>query len=373
MVFKNTWKKWVAVGAILLIGGGYVYQRLTRPMVSVVISAYNMEDTLSAAIDSIINQTMSDWELIVVDDGSTDGTAALLKTYQAKEPRLKIITNNENKGVVPSLNRGVVKARGKYVARMDADDTSYPDRLERQVQFMEKNHLDLCAAVRDIPQEKFKEGDYLYPDDTRSDQLGIELLFENFFSHPTIMFNRDFVRKNGLKYNKNYPNAEDHNLWIKIFMKGGKIAFMGGKPVTTYQYSGHPEKWWKKSQKSFLLTKKWVLRQVIPDLRERMADLSKCDLLPLMIEGNKTTQVLNDKVLAEMELKSCVPQLEFIHPGWRAHFSHIQGRRFQRVEGEKATLSRNARGILVEWDKWPAEQFECNTVRCVKTGFDLDK
>src|SRR5262245_10874644 len=106
---------------------------MTAPVVSVVIGTYNDAGCLSAAIDSIRAQTFGDWELIVVNDGSTDGTAALLDRYAAADHRISVILQ-ANAGLTQALIRGCAAARGAYIARQDADDISYPLRLQRQVE-----------------------------------------------------------------------------------------------------------------------------------------------------------------------------------------------------------------------------------------------
>ena len=108
------------------------------PTVSVIMGIYNCEKTLSDAIDSIINQTYSDWELIMCDDGSTDNTYQIATKYSEKDNRITVIKNDTNSGLAFSLNHCLKYAKGEYVARMDADDISLPNRFEKQVAFLNK-------------------------------------------------------------------------------------------------------------------------------------------------------------------------------------------------------------------------------------------
>src|SRR3954471_23282431 len=105
--------------------------------VSVLMAVYNGSDVVQAAVQSILTQTFSDWELLIVDDASTDGTLPLLRELAAKESRIKVICNDFNRGLAASLNTVWKLAKGDLLARMDADDVSMPERLERQVGFME--------------------------------------------------------------------------------------------------------------------------------------------------------------------------------------------------------------------------------------------
>lgn len=108
----------------------------TKPVVSVLMSVYNCEEYLREAVDSILNQTFMDFEFIIIDDGSTDSTAAILAEYERKFTRL-CIHHQTNQGVIASLNMGLELAQGKYIARMDADNVSLPERLAKQVDFLE--------------------------------------------------------------------------------------------------------------------------------------------------------------------------------------------------------------------------------------------
>lgn len=110
-----------------------------NPLVSVIMPAYNAEEYIRTAIESILEQTFKDFEFIIVNDCSTDSTLKIIEGYAKKDKRIKIISNKENQRIAKTLNNALKEAKGKYVARMDADDWSYPDRIEKQVRLMEKN------------------------------------------------------------------------------------------------------------------------------------------------------------------------------------------------------------------------------------------
>lgn len=121
------------------------------PLVTVLTTAYNAERYLAAAIESIRAQTFQDWEYVIVDDGSNDGTASILESYERRDPRIRVIRLHERGGVYSAANEGFRQARGRYVARLDADDTSVVHRLERQLSFLAENpSLRACATDVDI-------------------------------------------------------------------------------------------------------------------------------------------------------------------------------------------------------------------------------
>jgi glycosyltransferase involved in cell wall biosynthesis len=110
----------------------------SAPLVSVVMSVFNGQAFLSEAVESILQQTLRDFEFVVIDDGSTDGTGDILSTFVERDKRMRVF-RQENQGRPKSLNDGIALASGKYIARMDADDIALPDRLGKQVDFMERN------------------------------------------------------------------------------------------------------------------------------------------------------------------------------------------------------------------------------------------
>jgi len=177
------------------------------------MAVHDGERHLRASIDSVLSQTFTDFELIVVDDGSSDGTGAILKAYD--DARISIVRNETNVGVTRSLNRGLEQTRGKYVARQDDDDVSEPDRLERQVGFLKENHE--VALVGSAYLRIDGNGTVVARRDVPTDVTAIRwrLLFLNAFASSSVVFRRDVVeRLNG--YDERFPYAQDYDLWSRI-------------------------------------------------------------------------------------------------------------------------------------------------------------
>lgn len=130
----------------------------TNPKVSVIMPAYNAANYIGAAIESILNQTFKDFELIIINDCSTDNTKSIIKKYGLKDSRIKLINNNENLKIARTLNKGLASSKGKYIVRMDADDWSYPERIERQIKLMDSNpdivissgNMEICDEVMTV-------------------------------------------------------------------------------------------------------------------------------------------------------------------------------------------------------------------------------
>ena len=188
------------------------------PRVSVVMSVYNGEKYLGEAIESILNQTFSDFEFIIIDDGSLDTSRAILRDYALQDARIQIIENRENQGLSVSLNKGIRAARGEYIARMDADDISLPSRLEEQVAFMDANpDIGICGTWMIIFGERQGQIEEFPLQHT---QIHVRLLFGNALAHPTVFMRKSSLQKHFLLYNEHIRYAQDYELWSR------SIAFL---------------------------------------------------------------------------------------------------------------------------------------------------
>ena len=208
-------------------------------------------------------------------------------------------------------------------------------------------------------------------DETDSERLKVNLIFDNVFPEAAAMVRREFLSSEHLKFSTDHKNAEVYDLWLRVAAKNGQLGVLGGEPVVTQAITPLSPAEERKQSKSLRRSRAAFVHRFDPNLRERIVELEPCDLLPLLIAGNKEKEFVSEKVLLEAELQACVPHLTFIAPDWSGQLSAIRGRRFRRVDqpDEKATLTRNPRGIVVEWDHRPAEQYECNTVTCIKSGY----
>ena len=177
------------------------------------MSVYNGEKYLKQAVESILQQTFNDFEFIIINDGSTDKSLEILKEFERKDGRIKIISRG-NRGLVYSLNEGIKNARGEYVARMDADDISRLERLEKQLRYMQENTLAICGTwAEGVDSHGMKIKDMDYP--PRANNIKGFTLLHNPFIHPSVMFRKDvFEKVRG--YRKIFNLAEDHELWTRM-------------------------------------------------------------------------------------------------------------------------------------------------------------
>jgi len=186
---------------------------MNDPLVTVLMSVYNGEKYLSEAIESILNQTYKNFEFLIINDGSTDKTMEILQSYH--DSRIKIIDNKNNIGLTKSLNKGLSMAKGEYIARMDADDISLPERLERQVQYMDV-HPDIGVFgtwIKYIDENGTPQGDWRMI--TSPGLIGWHLFFGTCLAHPSVIMRRDVVEQVGF-YCSEALCAQDYDLWIRI-------------------------------------------------------------------------------------------------------------------------------------------------------------
>jgi len=182
------------------------------PLVSVVMSVYNGEKYLAEAVESILNQTFRDFEFIVIDDGSTDGTAAILDGFH--DARIVRWQNKQNIGLSRSLNTGLKMARGKYIARMDSDDVSLPERFAKQVQFLDE-HQDigvLGTAFEIIDEIGARGAEIHFP--VEPGLVRWQMFFYCPIVHPSVMMRRTVYEQFG-GYDPNVDHSEDYELWLR--------------------------------------------------------------------------------------------------------------------------------------------------------------
>lgn len=187
------------------------------PLVSVIMPVFNAEKFLTTSIDSILQQTYSNLELILINDHSKDGSLKLMQSY-LHDKRVKLFQNPVNEGVIASLNKGLAWAQGKYIARMDADDIAAPRRIAKQVDYLEKHPNCFLLGTNMI---EFDEQSILryWTTPKNHAHLAIKKLFNAPFAHPTVMMRRQ-VFEQVAGYDANYPVVEDYQLWIAIMAMG---------------------------------------------------------------------------------------------------------------------------------------------------------
>jgi hypothetical protein len=279
------------------------------PSVSVLMSVHNGASFLGEALESILKQTFAAFEFVCIDDGSTDGSGALLDEFARKDPRI-IVIHQENMGLTRSLNRGLALARGGFVARMDADDISEPTRIRAQFDYLashpEIGVLGTCETVinnKGIPLRRH----------TRLTDPAIvrwEMSHSCSVAHSSVMFRRDIVNAAG-GYDPNFQYSQDYELWTRLLMKGVGIASLP-QYLLRYRITGGNVFLTRQDKQDTCALEaghryvQWLLRHEVPlqQVRQMRLILSKRRLLsrPSLQAGMALSDEL--RVNAEMKCRS---------------------------------------------------------------------
>ncbi len=186
-----------------------------NPLVSILIPTYNSVDFVEDTVRSIMNQTYTNIEIVIVDDASTDGTMKILEKLSKEDKRIKLSQNKKNLGITDNMNNGIHKCNGKYIAILDGDDWAYPYRIEEQVKLMEKDEeVVLCAGYMDICDENLNvKTTRTYP--LKDKEIRRAMVKYDPISHPSSMWRKDALLKTDL-YSKNFPICRDYDLIVRI-------------------------------------------------------------------------------------------------------------------------------------------------------------
>ena len=190
------------------------------PLVSVILPVYNCEKYIEKSIKSILDQSYKNFELIIINDCSNDSTDEIVKKFN--DERIHYVINDINLKLIDTLNKGIKLSKGKYIARMDADDISHPDRLKQQVDFLEINtKVDVLGTAFEIignqNNDRFLNCKISYPKD--SEKIAFNLIYNNVILHPSVMFRSAIFSKLKIYYSKKFIHAEEYYLWTQLILK----------------------------------------------------------------------------------------------------------------------------------------------------------
>lgn len=283
--------------------------------ISVIMPVYNGEKYLNEAIDSIIYQTFRDFELIIIDDASTDNTSNIIKSYN--DDRIVFIKNNENLGIAKTLNKGIEIAKGKYIARMDADDISYKHRLDIQYKFMEDNtEVGMCGSSVEMFSEK-DNNIKLHECPTNYEEIKVLQIFNTAFAHPTVMIRKNILDKYNLRYDEFYEGMEDYELWTRM----SKITKLSNIEEALLKYRIHSNQITKKisdiQYERMKLLKERILMNLSSDFTKEDAEILLMystneifknedkiymvfNLFEKVIKANLESKIYDDRVLRDV-------------------------------------------------------------------------
>jgi glycosyltransferase involved in cell wall biosynthesis len=239
------------------------------PAVSVVLPAWNGAVTLGRAIRSITEQTFRDWELLVIDDGSEDASLALAREMAAVDPRIRVVARSHG-GIVAALNAGLTAARGEFVARMDADDSSHRDRLAEQVAWLrapDNADVGVVGCLVEFGGSRQNSEGYAQHVDwinslVTSAEIAVHRFVESPFAHPSVMFRRELVARLGGYRDGDFP--EDYELWLRWLDAGVRMAKVPRALLTWHDSPGRLSRTSARydPEAFFRMKAEWIAREV---------------------------------------------------------------------------------------------------------------
>lgn len=289
------------------------------PKISVVMPAYNAEKYIREAIDSILNQTFNDFEFIIINDGSTDNTKKIIKSYN--DSRIVYLENEKNSGIVYTLNKGLEYAKGEYIARMDSDDIAICTRLEKQFNYLElHNNIGVLGTGIEIFGNQIKSENKVFS--TNPEELKVDLIFASCIAHPTVMIRKVLIERYNIRYDE-LPGIEDYALWWKL----SKITQISTLPDILLRYRVHKNQITQKKDKKYYELTKLFLDRRLETLKISLSKLQKkaflgycngefdkfdetmfflfVDTLKILIDSNKKNKYFDNKLLKENCFWAC--------------------------------------------------------------------
>lgn len=203
----------------------------THPQISIILPVFNAEPYLKECLASLKAQTFRDFEVLIFDDASTDRSHGILMAFD--DPRFHVERSRQNKGYAVYLNQGIEKARGRYIARMDADDICHPERLQKQFDFLESHpEIGICGTGYEVF-GNIEAKQFFKPDSDEA--IRWMLMFDNPFQHPTVMMRRSVLMDHGLRYLQDLMPTEDYELWSRLL----KVTKGANLPESLLRYRSH--------------------------------------------------------------------------------------------------------------------------------------
>lgn len=281
---------------------------MSFPEISVIMAVYNGAGCIRQTIESVLCQTYKDFEFIIVNDASSDATQAVIEEFS--DPRIILISNERNRGQTSSLNIGLQKARGAYIARIDAGDISLPTRLEKQIAFLEA-HADVvvlgAGGFRYNEERKFLN--LIVMPLSRLD-IREKILFTSPLIHISVMMRREYILAAG-GYDEKYKISADYDLWSRIVRSGGEIAnipdILVGYEVSSKSFSRQND-FGASTFETIEIIKKNVLHFCGIQLEQKIAEylyrFLSLDMAGLSLDQARTSEDLYRKILAKADVSS---------------------------------------------------------------------
>lgn len=265
-----------------------------QPLVTVLLPVYNAELHLAESVESVLGQTFTDFEFLIINDGSTDDSEKQILSY--RDVRIRYHKNEINLGLIATLNKGMELASGKYIVRMDADDICMPDRIQKQVQFMETHpEVGICGCCADVIDKAHLKMKY----DAEDASIRIKMLYQCHMLHPSVIIRKGLIDRYTLRYNPEFIHAEDYELFYRIG-NFTKLANLTDTLLLYREHEGSVSRIYKQTQKdNSLRVIKQEFKDIGIDITEAEVDLFK-DLMNSCFKFSESELYTVEKLLLKI-------------------------------------------------------------------------
>lgn len=280
-----------------------------KPLISIIMSVYNDEKHIKEALDSLFSQTLDDFEIIIVDDCSTDRTVQIIERYE--DERIHLLRNEGNKGLTRNLNKAIEYIKGTYVARMDGDDICYPERLEKQVKYLEEHKKVMLISCRT---KMFGEENLISRIKGTPEELKAMMLIRPVLAHPGFLMRAELLTEYGMRYDESFLSAQDYDFAVRTAQRFAiavtpeiLLRYRVHKKQVSSSKTGEQMKNADRVRKYQLNRMGVKLGEEMEEIHRKWAKEEKCEdievfyrtvqLIKIIIESNKKTKIYEDEVL----------------------------------------------------------------------------
>ena len=270
--------------------------------ISVLMPTYNRSSLFYRSINSILNQSHKDFEFIILDDGSTDNSLYSLFIYLIKDDRIRVYFNRQNKGRPFSRNKLIDLSTSKYLAIMDSDDFSYPNRLEKQYTYM-KNHPEI-DIVTSHSSYNGKKGGHEQDNPETTERLLINLLFDSSIVHPTIMMKKNFLEHHHIRYDESYTIVDDYSLTTQLLLAGAKFHMLTDTLIDVREHKTNGKEYYEIRQREAWLIHNKLQTAIIGPQKKSLA-IDFCPRLERLKEINKEKRLFDQPTIEQTFIEHC--------------------------------------------------------------------
>lgn len=366
------WGSLFCFSAFLFVSGFWLGRNLKpAPVISVVMPVYNRSDLVARAIESILNQTFADFEFIIVDDGSDEATKKILSEYAKADNRIHLLRNAENKGIAYARQRGLDAARGEFIAVMDSDDWSAPDRLKKSLSFM-RDHPEIDAMtgfIKKLPKDQSLPAVTVgepYQKAFLPGHYEVDLTFYNSFPNVASFYKRAFVQENNIRYNPEIISAEDYDFWRQVILKGGKMASVSDTFVYVRSHGGNGKKYYTAMRDNSLKIHRLMLLPFFKPTSEEVKFSytlkEKCRLLSKMKTHYPSDFQVPRAYFEKRFNEQCPTDFEnalfLTHTNWSDFIILSKDNTVTRFQNNHTgKVVKNDKRLTVSWQNGPTESF----------------